>query len=339
MTALQTLDDIEQIVFSDPTTAKRLCRPLLARAREEHDVETLVRAATLLSLIEDQLGERNEGSILLAEALACCQMYGLSHLEPAVQERLGRDNYTGGDYRLALLHWAQCARLCGSDPRHVRPLALSLIGLGQVCSAYGAIEQAVTFHQAADRQLASSDDVHLIAKVRISLGWDLHVLGREDEARAILVEALTLCRNRQFEHFQAELLLRLAEIDTEQDDDDAAEQKLEEALSLLVFTPSHWCETQVLGLLARLRHRHGRPDLAISMIQRALHIAEVDGMRHVEARLLADLIGYADADGNAALVEAQQPRLTALRNALDTSIGSGEVPDLTQLRDLLAKYA
>ncbi|WP_432722023.1 tetratricopeptide repeat protein [Jeongeupia wiesaeckerbachi] len=339
MTPSDTLNDIEQIVFSDPTTAKRWCRPLLARARTEHDVETLVRAATLLSLIEDQLGERIEGSILLAEALACCQMYGLSHLEPAVQERLGRDNYTGGDYRLALLHWSQCARLCGDDLLHARTLTLSLIGLGQVCSAYGAIEQAVTFHRAATRQLAGSDDVHLIAKVRISLGWDLHVLGREDEARTILVEALALCRVRQFEHFQAELLLRLAEIDTEQNDDEAAEQKLEEALSLLVFTPSHWCETQVLGLLARLRHRNGRPDLAISMIQRALHIAEVDGMRHVEARLLTDLIGYAEADGNTALIEVQQLRLTALSSALDASIGSGEVPDLSQLRDLLTTYA
>ncbi|AOY01494.1 tetratricopeptide repeat protein [Jeongeupia sp. USM3] len=339
MALLQTLNDIERIVFSDPTTAKRQCAPVLVRARDEHDVEALVRAATMLSLIEDQLGERNEGSVLLAEALACCQMYGLRHLEPAVQERLGRDHYTGGDYRLALQHWAQCVRLCDGETRHVHTLALALIGLGQVCSAYGGLDEAVTFHRAADRQLESSDDVHLIAKVKISLGWDLHVLGREEEARHILVQALDLCRARQFSHFQAELLLRLAQVDIEQGDAEAAEQKLEEALSLLVFTPSHWCETQVLGLLAQLRHQHGRPDLAISMIQRALHIAEVDGMRHVEARLLADLIVYAGADGNTALAEVQQRRLAALQASLDDAIGSGDVPDLSLLRDLLTLYA
>ncbi|GHD68869.1 tetratricopeptide repeat protein [Jeongeupia chitinilytica] len=338
MAPLQNINDIERIVFSDPITAKRWCAPLLAHARAEHDVETLVRAATLLSLIEDQLGERNEGSLLLAEALACCQMYGLRHLEPAVQERLGRDHYTGGDYRQAMQHWAQCTRLCGDESQHTHTLALALVGLGQVCSAYGAVEMAVAFHKAADRRLANSEDVHLIAKVKISLGWDLHVLGREDEARTILVQALELCRARQFSHFQAELLLRLAEVDMEQGDPDTAEQRLEEALSLLVFTPSHWCETQVLGLLARLRFQHGRPDLAISMIQRALHIAEVDGMRHVEARLLADLIRYAEAGGNHALAQTHHARLRTLKQGLDEAIGTGDLSELGMLESVMARF-
>ncbi|BCL77422.1 hypothetical protein JHS3_31580 [Jeongeupia sp. HS-3] len=338
MPAHQTLSKIEQLVFSDPATAMRLCKPLLDSARAEHDVETLVRAATLLSQIEDQLGERNEGSLLLAEALACCQMYGLRHLEPAVQERQGRDNYTGGDYRTALQHWSQCVRLCGTEARHAPTLTLALIGLGHVCGAYGALEQAILCHRAADRQLASSDNIYLIAKVKISLGWDLHAAGCVDEAARILLEALTLCKAKRFDHFQAELLLRLASIELDRGHLDAAEQMLEECLSLVALTPSHWCEANALGRLAEIRHRHGRADLAIGMIQRALHIAEVDGMRHVEAQLLAELIRYADAGGHAVLAEAQQARLKALNNTLDQSIGSGETPDLSQLRDLLAKY-
>ncbi|SMC29691.1 Tetratricopeptide repeat-containing protein [Andreprevotia lacus DSM 23236] len=332
----QQLDAIDRIVFDDPSAALRLCKTALQSARSERDVESLVRAATLLSLIEDQLGERSEGSVVLAEALACCQMYGLAHLEPAVQERLGRDNYTGGDYRLAMRHWAHSVRQCGSHPMHCRTRALALIGLGHVCSAYGALGRASEFHQLADKVLTPLGDVYLIAKVRISLGWDLCALGRHEEAQPILNEALALCKEQNFNHYQAELLLRLAEIETTHGNLEAAEQLLEESLAILVFTPSHWCEANVLKHLAQLRARQGALDMAMNLALRALHITEADGMRHVEALIHADLAGYAAAAGQQVLAEQHRARHEQVNRSLDQGLQGGPAPDLSSLDDLLA---
>ncbi|KAF0813753.1 hypothetical protein IGB42_01432 [Andreprevotia sp. IGB-42] len=332
----QQLDEIDRIIFDDPAAALRLCKITLRTARETRDVETLVRAATQLSLIEDQLGERSEGSVALAEALACCQIYGLAHLEPAVQERLGRDNYTGGDYRQAMAHWAKSVQQCDDHPAHRRTRALALIGLGHVCSVYGDLQRATAFHRLADQVLAPLNDVYLIAKVRISLGWDLCSIGKADEARSVLTDALALCQAENFSHYQAELLLRLAEIDISQGRFDSAEQQLEESLAIVVFTPSHWCEANVLKQLANVRAQQGAMDMAINLALRALHIAEADGMRHVEALLHADLARYASANSQPELAEQHRARGVALTQSLDTAISGGATPDLTVLDTLLA---
>ena len=331
----QQLDEIDHIIFDDPSAAWRLCKVMLTRAREERDIETLVRAATQLSLIEDQLGERSEGSVALAEALACCQMYGLAHLEPAVQERLGRDNYTGGNYPQAMRHWERAVRLSAQNPLHRRTRALSLIGLGHVCSVYGALDKAVAFHRLADQVLAPLGDVYLIAKVRISLGWDLRAVGHPEEAADVLREALAICQAENFTHYQAELLLRMAEIDIEQGQFDSAEQALEESLSILVFTPSHWCEANVLKMMAQLRAKQGAPEQAINLALRALHIAEADGMRHVEGQIHADLVNYATAVDQPQMAELHRLRGEQVSRTLDQGITGGDTPDLSELDELL----
>ncbi|WP_035060028.1 tetratricopeptide repeat protein [Andreprevotia chitinilytica] len=329
------LNEIDRILFNHPSVAMRMCKALLQAARQASDIETLVRAATQLSLIEDQLGERGEAGVVLAEALTCCQLYGLTELEPAVLERLGRNSYTTGDYPHALECWARCARLCGTSPAFTETRTLALVGLGHVCSAYGALDKAVAFHRAAERLLPALDDAYLTAKVKISLGWDLQATGHYDEAIVILRSALALCQAKHFGHYQAELVFRLAEIALGQGHIDEAERLLEDALELLVITPSHWSEANVLGLLAEVRAAQGLPDMAMSFALRALHIAEADGMRHVAARLHASMVHYALAAGQPGLAGNHRVRQETLQNLINNDTPPRDMPDWASLDDVL----
>lgn len=333
------LAEIDRITFDDPITASRLCQPLLAEARAAGDIVGIVRAATQLSLIEDQLGIREDGGLAIAEALALCRQHGLTELEPAAQERLGRHSYTSGDYLTAAGAWLRSLMLCGNNPARTRTRALALVGLAHVCSACNDCQRSIRFLQAADALLADSDDIYLIAKVRITLGWDLRMVGRPAEAIAMLETALQLCREHDFGHYQAELLLRLAELRLEEGALDTAEQMLEEALELLVFTPSHWCESNVLATLSQVRERQGEPEQAVQLLQRAIDIANTDGMLHVEARLRRQFAVLALALDRQPLAADQQQRAAALQAQIDAQLPVNGETDWAVIDDALARFA
>ncbi|WP_255991589.1 tetratricopeptide repeat protein [Chitinolyticbacter albus] len=333
------LDDIASITFDDPIAAFRLCQPLLNEARAASDIVGIVRAATQLSLIEDQLGIREEGGLAIAEALQLCQQYQLTDLEPAAQERMGRHCYTSGDYLTAAGAWLRCLMLCGNDATRKRIRVLALVGLAHVCSACGDYQRSIAFLQAADRLLTGSDDIYMVAKVRITLGWDLCMIGSRDEARQMLESALAQCREHDFGHYQAELLLRLSELRLEEGALDTAEQMLEEAMELLVFTPSHWCEANVLAALATVRRHQGEYEQAIRLLQRGLDIANSDGMLHVEAKLRYQLAELAQATGRQELAAEQRQRAQVLQAQIDQHLPVTGQTDWYVIDDAIARFA
>ncbi|WP_028453637.1 hypothetical protein [Chitinilyticum aquatile] len=297
MTHESELLHIEQILFNEPVTALQLCRGVLNHLRDGQDPQGFVQAANLLSLIEDQLGESVGARAELLQALAWCRQHQLTELEPVVQERLGREAYTAGEYRQAALHWLSCLDQCRELGGPASESGMACIGLGHCCSALGENGLALAYHRLAQRLIAPLDDIYLTAKLGISLAWDLRVAGQPDEAWQLLEDALRLCRENGFNFFQAELLLRLAEITLDRGQIDQAEQLAEEGLSMLVHTPSHWCEAKLLGLLATINAGQDNLSLAFSLIQHALRIAEEDKMTHVEAGLCAQAADYAAALG------------------------------------------
>ncbi|WP_028456444.1 hypothetical protein [Chitinilyticum litopenaei] len=311
----QELAALERNLFNEPMITLQHCRRLLARLRQNDDAEGQIRAAILLGLIEDQLGQQVGARAELLEALATCRRHHLLTLEPAIHERLGREFYTAGEYVPALRHWSFTLELGASVALSDELRCMSYIGLGHCCSAFGQTRLASRFHRAAMALAMPLGNIYLHSKAAISLGWTLRELGNSAEARSILQDALTECRTHDFRFFQPEILLRLAEIELEHGRQDEAENLAEEGLSLLVFTPSHWCEANLLGLLADLYARHEQLTLALDLIQRALRIVAEDRMTHVEARLCRQAAHYCAQLGEPVQAAAYRERVISLQSS------------------------
>lgn len=293
MTTADELQHIRRILFNEPVNALQLCRSTLNRLRDGQDPASFIEAASLLSLIEDQLGESVGARAELLQALAWCRQHRLDEREAELHERLGREAYTAGDYRQAALHWLTCLDLCHDHGCPRKEYGAACIGLGHCCSALDENQLALDYHLLARKVIAPLQDIYLTAKLNISLAWDLRMTNRRDEAVQLLEEALQLCRQQDFHFFQSELLLRLAELALDNNHIDDAEQLAEEGLSMLVRTPSHWSEAKLLSLLATINAGQANLPLALSLVQHALRIAEEDKMTHVEAGLCAQAADYA----------------------------------------------
>ncbi|MBE9609239.1 hypothetical protein [Chitinilyticum piscinae] len=315
MSDIPEISAIEDLLYQHPLAALQECRQLLNRWRIGNNPQGFVEAASLLALIEDQIGDHAGARSELLQALSWCRQFGLQRFEPVIHERLGREYYTAGEFRLAAEHWLASfdqSQLAGNQPRE---LGLACIGLGHCCSAIGELALATTFHREAMRLLPPLQQTYLTAKAAISLGWDLRCSGAAAEASAILKNALALCQQTGFLFFQAEILLRLAELAVDQEEFAEAEQLAEDGLAMLVRSPSHWCEAKLLGLLATLHLRDDNLQLALNLVQHGLRIAEADRMTYVEAELCQIAARIGQAQGQPALSQLYLERAGHLQQA------------------------
>lgn len=293
--AAEKIKAISRSIYSAPSEALQLSEQLLAESVACHDRATQVQASIFISITQDQLGQRFDGGQLLLDALAICEQDHLGLLEAQVLERLGRDRYTAGLYAESLEYWTRCIGQCRSLQHCGYSHIFALIGLGHICSAYNEYLQGAEFYRAAMLLLRLSPDPLIFAKAQLSLGWDLYNGGEVEEATQILKDSVEFSRRHGFGHYVSESLLHLGTVFLKAYDLVQAEFYLEEALEALLETPSHWVECNVLGMLAEVRFLQGSPQMARDMIERGIHLAQLDGMRHIEARLNAQAAGYCAA--------------------------------------------
>ncbi|MBE9609029.1 tetratricopeptide repeat protein [Chitinilyticum piscinae] len=311
------LHAIDAILFTRPAAARDACVALLTHVRG-HDHAAFVQTALKLSYIEDQLGETGQALTLLEEALALLAPHGLAAWEAEVLEQIGRCNYTRGHYPQALAAWEKSVRLAADAPDLQGCKARALLGLGQICDAFGQPARAVELHQLADRVAQLLDDPFVLAAIRINLGTNLIRLARFAEAGTCLDSALALCRQHGFPHHEAETLWRQAELLLHAGEPpEAAQLLLERALDILLDTPYHWGEVNVLGTLAEVQFRQNLLPQALDTIQRALLIARSDGLRQLEARLTAQAATYALLSGRPEQAELFRQRSSLLQGRIE----------------------
>ncbi|WP_028454489.1 tetratricopeptide repeat protein [Chitinilyticum litopenaei] len=310
------LASIDAELFTKPADAQRRCLQLLEEARQV-DEPAFIQAALKLSYIEDQLGETGTAISIIKEALVLARKLGLRAAEAELLEQIGRCYYTRGLYPEALNAWEPSLRLSDGLPELWRSRALALVGLGQICDAFGRNDRAVALHRRADLLLLGQQDDYLSSVIKINLGANLLKLDRLDEARVALDEALGICQRGGFPHHAAETLWRLAELELHASELDAAQGLLENALETLVDTPYHWGEANILGGLAEVQFRRGDAAAALETVNRGLLIARSDGLRQVEARLTAQASVYAWVCGQEVQFQLLRERASLLQGRIE----------------------
>ncbi|WP_028453479.1 tetratricopeptide repeat protein [Chitinilyticum aquatile] len=307
---------IDEILFVQPAEARDLCVRLLGTARS--DPACFIQAALKLSYIEDQMGETGLALTMLEEALGLVGEPGLASYEASLLEQIGRCNYTRGLYTQALAAWERSLRLSEARSDLLLCQVQSLMGLGQICDAFGQFARAAELHRLADGLVGQVRDPYLAAAIKINLATNLIRLSEFAEAQWLLDESLGICREYHFPHHEAETLMRQAELAMHAHNDlDEAQNLLEMALEVLVDTPYHWGEVNILGSLAEIQFRRRQHAQALETAQRALLVARSDGLRQLEARLTAQASMYAHLTGNSELAEMYRQRSSLLQGRIE----------------------
>ncbi|MBM5571747.1 MULTISPECIES: hypothetical protein [Deefgea] len=323
-------------MFTDPVRARAQCLSLLDEARRVFDTSAFIDAALQLSLIEDQLGDLNSAISHLSEAIVFAEEFKKTQYIPELLEQIGRCYYTQACYPQALEHWQQCVTLCKNQPEFLKTRSLALMGLGQICDAGRDNRLAVQMHAAAHQLLADAGDAYLLVKAKINWAVNLQKLADSVAAKALLREALILCLQHHFPHYAATCCYRLAEIELADGHLVAAESLIEEGLSIVASTPYHWAEVNLLGLWAQLIAKDvtqfGR---ALDVVGRALTIANEDGFRHLELRLLEQAEHYARESGSAELADEYARRANFIQLDLYSAMSPQMIPNVAGLSALL----
>jgi tetratricopeptide (TPR) repeat protein len=332
--AAERIADIARRMYRAPSEILLQAEALLADSHAYHDLHTQVHACLYLSIIRNQLGMRFDDCTLLLQALEICETHDYRLLSAQVLERLGRDRYTGGLYAESLAYWKQCIEVCRALRHCGHAHVQALIGLGHVCSAYNEHLQAVEFHRAALQLLKLHPDPLIHVRALLSLGWDLYNGGQSDEAVQILHDTIELSRQHNFGHYVSESLLHLGTIHLKARDLAQAELYFEECLESMQETPSHWAECNLMGMLAEIRFLQGSPEMARDIIERGIHLAQQDGMRHIEAKLNAQAAGYCAALNDSSGIEYYGRQLEHLHEENDQSWHIPAI-DLSNIRQYL----
>ncbi|WP_410499634.1 tetratricopeptide repeat protein [Chitinibacter sp. S2-10] len=332
--AAERIAHIQRLLYVAPSEMLHEGEALLADSIACRDLQTQVQASVFLAIIRNQLGVRLDDCQLLPNALQICEENDFKQLSTQVLEMLGRDRYSGGLYVESLAYWKQCIEVCRQLRHCGRAHVLALIGLGHVCSAYSEHLQAVEFHRAALQLLQLHPDALIHVKALLSLGWDLFNAGEIDEAIRILQQTTELSREHQFGHYVSESLLHLGTIYLKQHELARAEMYFEECLESMQETPSHWAECNLMGMLAEIRFLQGSPQMAREIVERGIHLAQQDGLRHVETKLNAQAASYCAALNDDSGVAYYGRQLEALH---EENTASWNIPaiDLSNIRQYL----
>jgi len=154
----------------------------------------------LLSLV---LGRGEEALAYLERCLRLSREIGYRVPETEGLENLGAALAMLGRYEEATLHYERCLAIC-REIQNSRMEGYSLIGLGAVAEQSGDLAAAERFYEQAEGAWTSIQASADVAEVLFRLGCLFRSLGREDEARTKLREAVI--RAREFRSVRVEVL-------------------------------------------------------------------------------------------------------------------------------------
>ncbi|QLG88825.1 hypothetical protein HQ393_11600 [Chitinibacter bivalviorum] len=331
-----TLDLIDAHIFTDPVLARGFCMSLLQETREAFDIQHFIAASLRLSLIEDQLGDFAQAIEVLSEAMAYAQEFKLFQEMPAILEQLGCCHYSLAHYPPALSYWQQCVLLCGKQASLAKTRGLAMVGLGRICDVCGQNQLAVTMHEAGHTILLATEDAFLITMAKINWAVNLFKLQQYAAARVLLNQALAMSHANQLPHHVAECHFRLAQIAMQEGALEVAESEIEEGLLTVSTTPYHWVEVNLLAEWGELVFHQGDAERAMEIVRRGLLIAQEDGLRHLEMRLVRQAERYCHVLGIKELAAEYGRQVSFLQLHLHAEMPSDATLDLTRLPELVA---
>ncbi|HEX6969748.1 MAG TPA: BTAD domain-containing putative transcriptional regulator [Micromonosporaceae bacterium] len=187
------------------------------------------------------------------------------------------------------------ATFTGIDDVHGRALVLrNMAFISRVRgdeSAESRYGEALTHMRAAGDRVGEAHILSSLARLRMDDG-DITA------ARALLDEAVAICRDARCLRVEAQVTYRLAELYLGTDDIEQARQALHRTLRMVRDLGDRIGEAYALAALGILRHREGRLDAAHTTLSHALVLAGQVGDRWIEGQALFGLGEVTLARGN-----------------------------------------
>ena len=180
-------------------------------------------------------------------------------------------------------------------------------GLAEVYARQGRYADAWTSYQTALDTYTKLNAEHDIAEVKAPLGRLAAILGRADEAEALIAETQKFAGHSHAGGVEIDVQLAQAELLRLRGKTEEAVEALEHAITQARASAHLAHATEASVALARLRHAQGKPAEAVTLATRARLEAEKLRRRPVEAEALATL-----ALGQVALGRADAARRSAL---------------------------
>ena len=295
-----SLERIDACMHTQPEEAIRLCENIFREARQSKVHLPYVIAAIRYGSLMDHLGRGVEARDVLFEALQAAQSAHLFAHEAQLLERIARGYYSASKYREAVQYWVRSAEVADQTGGEVRTWIHSKIGLGQVYCALGDNNSGLLLYREAQRRIAEVDDPYLDAKVKINLGDSLAELGRNEEATAILLQAVQICLEHQFLDYAAESNFRLGQVQLAIGALDSAMAYLDAGCKQALEVNYRWGHANILATQAEAHARRGQYPAAMSLIKHAQAIsAETKSLHELIAQHFA-AARYAQAMGDSA---------------------------------------
>ncbi|MFD5783939.1 hypothetical protein ACFVWX_33440 [Streptomyces sp. NPDC058220] len=210
------------------------------------------RLRSLLSRPLMDLGEYDRARAELESAVACAEISGHAALGASVQEFFGR-YWDRVDPARATVAYRRSIEL-NLEAEEWRGVAIATYFLGCAQDAAGEHGQALTTLRRAHQDLTARDDLRMAARTMAAIGVVYEHLGETDQAMGALSEAIQVLRAQKASHYEAQALVRLADITARMGGrGDAEREYLTSALKIYEDGGSPEAET----LRARLAHVDG----------------------------------------------------------------------------------
>ena len=291
---------IDACTHTQPEEAIRLCEELFRDARQAKAQLPYVLAAIRYGSIMDHLGRGLGARDTLFEALQAAQSAHLFDQEAQLLEQIARGYYSTGKYREAVQYWVRSAEVADQTGGEVRTWILSKIGLGQVYYALDDNRSGLLLLGDAGRRISEVDDPYLDAKVKINLGVGLAKLGRNDEAMAVLLQAVQICLKHQFLDYAAESNFRLGQVELAVGTLDSAMAYLNAGHDQAREVNYRWGYTNILATKAEVQARRGQYQAAMTLIKEAQAVSAENKFLHMLIDQHFAAARYAQAMGDAA---------------------------------------
>ncbi|CAN7511517.1 tetratricopeptide repeat protein [Terrabacter sp. LjRoot27] len=234
------------------------------------------QALTNMASVCFPLGRHGDAEKHLRDALTIYRRWDNGPGECKTLNNLGIVHQHAGDYDRARRHFEAALGMAPNALLRSFPLA----NLAKLSTRLGLHEQALSYARRALDEARSVDDPTRVAQGLFTVGDQLRVMGRLDEARAELQQSLELARSSRFPYCEAFALNALGLVSLELGEVDAAERLQLEALDVAREFGIGAVEVVVLNALGTTLRRLGRRADALASYDAALLLASDTGDHH-----------------------------------------------------------
>ncbi|EAQ00706.1 putative transcriptional regulator [Janibacter sp. HTCC2649] len=234
------------------------------------------QALTAMATVCFPLGRHRAAEKHLREALAIYRRWDNTQGECKTLNNLGLVHQQTGDHKEARRHFEAALRLAPNALLKSFPLA----NLAKLSARLGQHDQALAFARRALAEAKTIDDPTRVAQGLFTVGDQLRLMGRLEEASAALGQSLALARESHFPYCEAFALNALGLIRLELGEPRAAETLQIEALDVAREFGISAVETVILTALGSTLEHLGRPEEALVHYEAALKLASANGDHH-----------------------------------------------------------